>query len=434
MKKILRNFALTIKTNIKTIITAVIMSAVIWFAISMQIFPDVTITITDIPVRISPTSSMIESNLSLTEEYELTTNVQVRGKRYDVGRLSNSDFRAVLDLSGIEEEGEHTARIIITSDSQVNFEIQQANSTARIKVERIESKELELSLNVSAIRVVEGMHIDESGLSVNPPAVVIRGEKSIIDSISRAEIYVVHGDEMFESLSLEGELRLFRYDNARITNPDVTISSDVFNVTVPVHMVRTLPLNFIISGAPSNFNLTGLLAKMDIFPGELTLSSPDMSIGHLSHFDVGEISLSEITMQMLTSPTRDTFAPKLPEGYKNISGNASFTLQFKDVEDYAQYDFAIPRENITILNKPVGFDVEILTRELTVTVIGPASYVQAMAISDINITLNLLGVPEITEDSRMISRNVTYRLAGNRVPAWVAGSPTVDVNFTRFEQ
>jgi len=70
---------------------------------------------------------------------------------------------------------------------------------------------------------------------------------------------------------------------------------------------------------------------------------------------------------------------------------------------------------------------------LTVTVIGPASYVQAMSVHDINVTLNLVSMPEIMENSRIDSRTVQCRIAGTRVPAWVVGYPQVDVSFTKVD-
>jgi hypothetical protein len=201
---------------------------------------------------------------------------------------------------------------------------------------------------------------------------------------------------------------------------------------VPVHKVRTLELNMVIVGAPSNFDLNSLSSRMSITPFEITLSSPNTSIDLLSSFDIGVIHLSDIDMQMLNFVTRDTIAPKLPEGYKNISGNASFTLEFTGVSDYVQHNFTVPRENITIFHEPEGFEVEILTRELVVSVIGPSSYVQAMSYSDIIMTLDLSNFPEVT-DSLIDSRSVQCRLLGSRVPAWVVGNPQVDVSFTRVE-
>ncbi|MCL2018270.1 MAG: hypothetical protein FWG70_00800 [Oscillospiraceae bacterium] len=431
MKRILKNYVLSLKSNVRTIISAVIISAVLWLSISLQIFPDVTVTITDIPIRIYPPHNMIENNLRLAEQYRFTTNAEVRGKRYDVGNLGPEDFEATLNLAGVTEEGDYEVGIDIRSISQNTFEIQDSDTSVRIKVERIESKVLELIPVSSSIRVAEGMQIDESSISVNPSKITIRGEKGIIDSITRAEVYVEHEEEMFTTLSIDGELRLFNRENVWISNPDVIYDNEVFSVTVPIHKVRTLPLRIIITGAPSNFDLPGLRMKMEITPHELTLSAPDMSIDLLPFFDVGDISLNDIDMQMLTYVTRDTFAPKLPEGYKNISGLASYALSFNDVDDYAQFDFPIDRDSITVLNKPVGFDVEILTRVLTVTVVGPASYVQAMSVNDINVTLNLINIPEITNDSRIDSRRVQCRIEGELVPAWVIGYPQVDVSFTK---
>jgi YbbR domain-containing protein len=435
MNKVVKNFTSSIKSNIKTIITAVILSVVIWFAISIQIFPDVTETITDIPVIINPPAFMIENNLQLAEDYEFTVNVQIRGKRREISRLSSNDFSAYLNLSGVTEEGEHTVGVTILTNSDFDFDINPATQTMRIRVERIDSITLDVIANTILIRnlLVEGMQIDEPGVAVNPPTVTVRGEKTIIDRIARAEIHVLHNEEIFSTFSVQGELRLFDRHGVLIANPDVIFDNNNFMVTVPVHMVRTLELNMVIVGAPSNFDLSSLTSRMSITPGELTLSSPDTSIAHRSHFDVGEILLSDIDMQMLGNSFRDTIAPKLPEGYKNISGNASFTLEFTGISNYATYDFTVPRENINILNEPEGFDIEVLTRELTVSVVGPASYVQAMSYSDIIVTLNLLNFPEVT-DSLIDSRSVQCRLRGSRVPAWVVGNPQVDVSFTRVEQ
>jgi YbbR domain-containing protein len=434
MKKVFKGFTSFLKLNIKTIITAVILSVVIWFAISIQIFPDVTETITGIPVRINPTPEMIADNLQLAEDYEFTANVQVRGKRRDIGRLSYSNFSAELNLAGITEEGEHIVGVVISTNSNFDFEMSPTTQTERIKVERIDSETFNVIANTILIRnlLVEGMQIDEAGLSVNPPTVTIRGEKTVIDSIARAEIHVIHAEEIFSTFSVQGELRLFNRDGILIVSPDVTFDNSNFVVTVPVHKIKTLELNMAIVGAPSNFDISSLTSRMLITPSELTLSSPDTSIMHLSRFDVGEIFLGDIDMQILNNLFRDTIAPKLPEGYKNISGNASFTLEFTGISDYAPYDFTIPRANINILNEPEGFDVEILTRELTVTVVGPASYVQSMSYSDIIVTLNLLNFPEVT-DSLIDLRSVQCRIRGSRVPAWVVGNPQVDVSFTRVD-
>jgi len=433
MSKLLKNFFGTFKMNLKTIITAVILSAVIWVAISLQLFPVVSQTISNIPVRILPTHFMIENGLQLAEDYEFITSVRVEGKRRDIGRLDSTDFEAILDFSEITEEGEHTVGILLTSASQLDFEIVSAMRTEHIRVEKIASKVIELVPKADWIDVVEGMRIDESGLEVNPPTITIRGEKSLIDSIERAEVQAVHGEEVIRSLEVGGRLALFNSTGIEVANPDIDIDVTSFAVTVPIHTVRSLELRYLITGAPSNFNLSELQDRMVIIPRELTLSAPNTSIDFLTHFDVGEIPLNDIDLNMLQSIYRDTFAPKLSDaGYKNVSQIPSFALQFNGVDDYIQYDFHVPRDNIAILNSPSGYNVDILTQELTVTVVGPATFVHAMSASDIRVTLNLLGT-EITTDARIDEKTVQCRLNGARVPAWVVGYPKVDVSFSRIE-
>jgi len=428
MKKLLLNFLKTFRANIKSIVTAVIASAVIWLAISFQFFPDITHTVSDIPVQIN--IDTLQSGLRLAEDYVFYTNVRVEGKRYAVGLLSPNDFIATLDLSNVEAEGEYTARVLIVADSDMEFTILPYNRTTRIRIERVASKTLEITAKADNIRLVEGKQIDEANLTANPPTVTISGEKSLIDLIVSAEVHAVHEDEMFASLDVPGKLHLLRSNGVRVENPDIALSSENFTVTVPVHKVKTLPLDFIITGSPSNFNIAGLRNKMVISPGELTLSAPNDSIDHLSYFEVGEIPLAEIDRNMLRSITRDTIEPKLPEGYKNISGQASFALHFEDVEDYEQFEFPIPRQNITILNKPDGFNVDILTQELTVTVLGPAAVVQAMSVNDISVTLNLFG-SQIPADTLIVPKTVQCRIRGGLTSAWVVGYPQVDVSFAR---
>ena len=431
MKKVLRKFLISLKNNAKSIITAVIASTVIWFAISLQLFPDIKRNISDIPVSIFPTQYMIENDLLIDESYGFSASIQIEGKRYAIGGLTSDDFFAELDLSHVDMEGEYEVDIIVYSDTLIDYEITSTAQTARIKVERIASKELTVAAKADNIRVTDGMQIDVQGLSAYPNTVIIRGEKNLIDSITRAEVQAVYSMEMLETTNVIGELILFN-DNVRVENPGISVNSENFTVTVPVHMLRTLPLEFQITRHPNNFDIADFRSKMAITPREIILSAPDTSIENLISFEVGHIALADVTLSMLTDITRDTIQPKLPEGYKNVSGEAAFALQFIGVGDYIQEEFLIPAERLVVINRPSGFKAEILTREITLSVIGPASYIETMSADDITINIDLAGI-ELTTDTRIISRSVQYRIRGTKIPAWVVGYPQVDVSFSRIE-
>ena len=149
---------------------------------------------------------------------------------------------------------------------------------------------------------------------------------------------------------------------------------------------------------------------------ELTIASPDSSIDNIESIDIGEISLSALTLKDLQGGV--ALPVKLPEGYKNISGNKTVTVYFEDYDEYGQLGFTVPTENINVINAPLNFDVEVLTNVLTVNVVGLSSYIQEMTSDDIYATVNLLGI-EITEGTKSVS--VSFRLAGTNTQAWVTG-------------
>ena len=76
MKEWLKSFFQNFVKNLKTIIFALVIAVIVWFAISMQIFPDVTTHISDIPVEVKATEYMTENALSVTNSYVDKITVQ----------------------------------------------------------------------------------------------------------------------------------------------------------------------------------------------------------------------------------------------------------------------------------------------------------------------------------------------------------------------
>ena len=80
-----------IKREWKNVVLSVAISIVVWFAISIQIFPNITTHVDNIEVHVIPTSYMNEENLQLAEDYKESVSIQIQGKRYDICLLYTSD-------------------------------------------------------------------------------------------------------------------------------------------------------------------------------------------------------------------------------------------------------------------------------------------------------------------------------------------------------
>ena len=84
MSSFFSRFAKRFVTDLKTIIQAIVFSVIIWFFISIQIFPDISLHITDIPVSCEQTSFMKDDNLQIVSVDTEKVAIQIEGKRYSI--------------------------------------------------------------------------------------------------------------------------------------------------------------------------------------------------------------------------------------------------------------------------------------------------------------------------------------------------------------
>ncbi len=413
-----------IKKEWKNVVLSVAISIVVWFAISIQIFPNITTHVDNIEVHVIPTSYMTEENLQLAEDYNESVSIQIQGKRYDIGNLSADNFYAYLDLSRVSEAGEHVVNIVVEPvDEKNDFEILTKNLTATIKVKKIITREIEVTPVADNITLQDGFQIEEEDLTANPSTITVTGEESLVNSIDRVEAKAVYDGIMQTTSEVKGELYVYNKSNSRVENPDLTYDNTNFTVNVPVYKVKTLPLAVSFTNVPSNFYLDSL--SYTITPSEITIASPDNSVDNLDKIDIGEISLNDLTFKDLQGGVALTIT--LPQGYKNISQNKAATVTFNDTDSYGKLEFTVTNENINVINAPSNFDITVLTRQLDVSVIGPSKLIQELTGSNIYVTANLLGV-EIGEGTKSVP--VTFRIAGYNVRSWVIGEYKIDISAT----
>ncbi len=425
MKRWLLNFLNNFVKELRTIIFAVLIAIIVWFAISMQIFPDVSAHVNDIPLTVTPTEYMNEHSLTVEEGYAEKVSVQIRGKRYDVGNLSAEDFAAEADLSSVTAAGEYEVKVNVRSLNNSDCEIEDSNLTIKINVMKTVSKTYSISdgtLKVTADEVVPTDNMKIDSIAVEPSTITLTGDSKDIESVKSVEIRSLFAGEANSSVTSKGKVVLLGANGGVIENPDITYDNTNFTVEVSLFKQKTLPLTVQFVNVPSNFDIDSL--KYSIYPETLTVSSPDDSLDAQDKFEVGTIDLAQLTTKYLQ---RLSLPITLPDGYKNISGNTSAMITFEDAENYTFLGFAVQKENIKVINVPENFDVEVLTNELNVHVTGPAEEIAALSSSDIFVTVNLMGTT-LTEGLKDVTAEFTLR--GTKVKSWVTGEYKVSISVT----
>ncbi|MBQ9482603.1 MAG: hypothetical protein IJU82_00290 [Ruminiclostridium sp.] len=417
MSNVFHRFARGFLTNLKTIIQAIVFSIVIWVFISIQIFPDVSLHITNIPVSCQPTNFMIDENLRINSVDTQSVTIQINGKRYSISQLTANDFSAVCDLSKVYEAGTYDVPInIVPTGDNSDVSITSKDLTAKISVVKIVTREVKVVPNTDSLVIADGMQI-EGDVTVSPTFMTVTGEESLVNSIDHVEAIAAYGDGVLDhSEVLSASPTFFNSKGIKIASPDVIYSTEEFAVNVPVYKLKTLPIQVKFTGSAGSYGFDPADLQYTMSIDEITIASPDSSIDNLSAIDIGEISLSALTLKDLQGGVQ--LPVELPEGYKNISGNKTITVTFPEADDFGQLGFTVPSENYTVINSPTKYSVKMLTNEIVVNVVGYSNYIQTMTSSDIYATINLLGM-DVSEGKKSVT--VTFRLKGSNARAWVTG-------------
>lgn len=413
MKTIFLNFFNGIKKNYKTLILAFIIACGLWVVISVLTFDTITNKINNIDVITEPTAFMTQNNLRITNELDEKVSIVIEGKRYDISDLSADDFTAEVDLSSVRGAGVYSLPLKVTSKSSRELLITSTQpELVNVTLDEIISKEFRIQ-GTADISLPPEYYLGE--ITASPASITLTGSASVIGKITSVEAQSTRHGNISESLQTGSDIIV--HSTGGVISEGLTFSDDIVTVNIPIYKQKELPLKFTITNAPQNFDLDSL--KYTINPQKITIASPDDTIDNISELDIGNIDLSDITLNNKTN----ILPIALPEGYKNLSGNNSALIEWA-VEDYGKLDFSIPRDNIQINNKPNNFDISLITNQLKVSVIGPSERISEIKAADLTATANLLGA-QLHEGTQDVT--VSVQIKGTQQTCWVTGDYTVTI-------
>ena len=396
--------------NVWIVLISVILAFVAWFAISVNEFPEIDKSLIGIPIEAEPTDFMKSNNLQIIGDYTGTTDIRISGKRYDISDLKAEDFTAALDLTNVRRAG--------TYDLSVTIACKKDNTqmAVTITVDEIAAREFPITASAPDISLPEGYYVDE--ITSNPPTVTITGSVSVLDEINRVEANASYDGSTLESHEVKTDLTIYKNNGSRLDNSTVKLSTDNVLVNIPILIQKELPLKFRFTGVPQNFDIDTL--KYTMQPQSIMVAAPDGSINNLSELELEDpINLTDIRINQTVS----TVPIKLPEGYKNLSGINSVRITW-DIADYSKLDF--PVSNITIVNEPDNMDVSVITRELTLTVIGPSEDISALSSTDFYVTANLLST-SLHDGSQDVPVSIIISGSSGKT-CWAVGSYKITVS------
>lgn len=363
--------------------TSVVIAVVLWFVISIAIYPTTPRTIHHIPLSVEIGGTSAEENGLSVIDYDVEdVTVQIEGNRSKIGNLDASNLVASAVVENVTSAGTKKLSIAVTSKDNVEFNVKSISpSSVDVTFDKIDTYTFDVRPSVPNITYADGCILDEKSFASTPSTIDVTGPQQQLDQVSYCVAESQQKEQLTASKILTTDTLLF-YNEAgtQVDSSDFTYDVAHFSLEVPVLYQKTMDITYQITNAPSNFDLNSL--KLSLSENQITLAAPNASMDEMSEFNIGSIALRDIDLDF----SKD-FVVDVPEEYQNQSGFSTVTLTL-DNTGLAKKDFVI--SDIGVVNAPGSYNFQVLTQQLTVSMIGPEDVLAELDASDITANVDLL--------------------------------------------
>lgn len=415
-------------------ITSLVAAVVIWFAISVSVYPTIEHPVYGVPVQIALEGTYADANgyqaMSVSAE---TVNVYVEGEREQVGNLKADELVAVASAENVMYAMEYSLPLNIECTTGKEFEVLKVEPSAVIvDFDRIVTKEVPVNPEISGITAAEGYVMDDV-IDVVPASVNITGPEETVAGITAVTAVISEDAALTSTTDFKTDaLKLYSGISVVGNEEEERLSYDKseFTVHVPVYAKKTVGLNVRIANAPDSFNTEKFKEQLELSVKELDVAVPNESVKDVEFIDIGVIDMREVTIGKEFTFTVDSF---LPEGYIDWNEVGSVTVK---CPSEGLVKRAVHITTIELVNEPGQFDFNIVTSGVTPTLIGPAESMEQLTYIDITAKVDLLNGFDMEEGSHKLP--ITFSIPAYD-DVWCVGtdgalSPWATINVTAKEE
>ena len=371
----------------------------LWMYVINYVSLDSEDTFYNIPVNFTGESMLQERDLMITDGRGATVSLRLSGKRADLMELESSNITIEADLSSLDKgnrvEVAYTIRYPGGIPNSAIKVLSQEPGVITLKIEEFGEKYVNIVPDYGETTQPEGYlaMLDDAVLSEKQ--VKISGPVSILDQISSAVINVDLTDRT-ESFTGEFAYTLCNADGEPVDLKELVKVDDdgLVRMDLTILRIKEVPLwiEIIDGGGATSENST-----ITIDPEVIQIAGNDQVLEKIDRIElIGEINLGE-----LEEDTELIFDIAVPENVKNITNltQAAVKISFPNLMTKE-----FNAKNFTAVNVPAGMEAEILTKDLAVTLRGPASLVRKMTDDDVSVVVDFANAAMGTTSVRGVVR------------------------------
>lgn len=384
------------QTNFSLAMYSIIIAILVWFAVSLTLYPSVPKTIQkvslDLPIG---TTATYDSTLNVISCDVEDVKVKVIGSRTQIANIDSDTLTAYVDIDNVYSAGKKNLPIKVKSTNGIEFEVESIEpSTAEVVFDKYESAQFPVLPKIPNVKFNDNKTINSTEFSCEPNMVTITGPSSQIKKIST--VYASSNREMVldSSYALSSdEIQLYAEDGTVIDSSAMTFDNTSFLINIPVLTVKEVGVTVQIVNAPSNFDQSCLNLKLSA--DTIKIASKNSQTEIPDKLEIGKIILSDITPDY--SRTFDLSTVLEAQGCINMSDITSITVTV-DSENLSTKQITLDQSRVNIINAPNnGYDYKVITPNLNIEIVGESDVIDKITSNDIIGDVNLLNA-NITED------------------------------------
>ena len=217
------------KSDILPKIFSVIAAVILWFYVIDVKTTTEDMTVYGVPIVINNFS--YNDGLDIVSGKDFTVDVEVRGKKSDLSKLSTQDIYASVNMSGIEHAGTHKMDVdVVCLKSGVTIS-NKTVSQINVNVDRTIADVVPVE-TVMLYTIEEDVYeIGKTSLSFEN--VRITGPQNLVESVDKAKVEINVG-KIENSITYMGKIKLFDESGKLVDSPYIKLSDDVVKVEIPV--------------------------------------------------------------------------------------------------------------------------------------------------------------------------------------------------------
>ncbi|MBR6207085.1 MAG: hypothetical protein IKQ73_07975 [Oscillospiraceae bacterium] len=368
-------------TRLLFIIVSLLISCFLWFTISVNEKQERTVDVSGIEIQYTGEDVLEENDLVVTNRNVDQLNLKLSGKQLTVARLNKDDITVTVDMSKIRTAGTHFLEYSIDYGSGTKAsDVKVVNASvnyATVTVKKMVKTEIPVR------GMFDGQIADGymgGSIEFTPGTIEISGPEDEIAGISYAWV-TLGGEDITQTLSSEQPFVLMDASNSEVASDNIKTSVNQITVVQEVLMLKEVPLMVnLINGAGADETNT----IVDITPASLTLSGDPSIIESLNKIVLGTVDLT--AFQTTYSETKPIV---LPDNVSNKTGIGTAEVNVRIVGlDVTKLSVS----NIEVINQPAGFDIELITQTVDITLRGPAEEISEVQAENVRIVADLSSV------------------------------------------